>query len=257
MFELSANLELMFTEAGVDAGARCRAAAEQGIKYVEIWDWRNKDLVSLAAALQETGTVLQTMCTIPMGRLVDPSTHEEFLLGLRESIPVAERLGSPFLVVTAGDELTGMGRQDQHNAVVAALRAAVPILEGHEVVLLLENLNSRVDHAGTFLDSTTEVIEILREVDSPQVRLLYDLYHSLVMTEDAATVLRGNLDVLGHIQIADVPGRGEIGTGTIDWAAQLAELRALGYTGRLGMELIPTVETVKSLRAISALAVAV
>jgi len=150
-----------------------------------------------------------------------------------------------------------VGRQDQHNAVVAALRGAVPILEGHEVVLLLENLNSRVDHAGTFLDSTAEVIEILREVDSPQVRLLYDLYHSLVMSEDATTTLRGNLDLLRHIQIADVPGRGEIGSGAIDWAAQFAELSALGYTGRLGMELVPTVETVESLRAISALAVAV
>ena len=154
-----------------------------------------------------------------MTRIVDPGTHEKFLAGLRESIETAEDLGSPFLVVTAGDELPGVPRADHRDAVIAVLQRAAQMLEGHPVTLLLENLNSRVDHIGTFCDSTADVISILRQVNSPRVRLLYDAYHSLVMEENPRQVLEGNIDLLGHIQIADAPGRHEPGSGAQDWEA--------------------------------------
>jgi hydroxypyruvate isomerase len=254
MYELSANMVWLFTEAGDGAAARCRAAAAHGLRYVEIWDWREEDLDALGAALSETGVTLQTMCTTPMGRLVDRSTHEAFLDGLRESIQVAERLRSPFLVVTAGDALPGVPPEQQRAAIVAALKAAVPLLEGHDPVLLLENLNSRVDHIGTFLDTTPQVVSVLREVASPKVKLLYDHYHSLAMGEKAREVLGDAMDLLGHVQIADVPGRHEPGTGDIDWPAELAELRSLGYTGRLGLECTLTAPTTEALGFIETIA---
>jgi hydroxypyruvate isomerase len=247
-YELSANLEWLFTEAGRRPADRIRAAARQGLRFVEIWTWRDKDLDGIEAALRETGVVLQTMCTEPMGRLVDPATHPAFLAGLEESVRVAERLGCPHLVVTAGDVLPDVPRAAQRAAVVAALQAAAALLRDHDVTLLLENLNSRVDHVGTFLDSTTEVVQVLRAVASPRVALLYDAYHSLVMQERPEAVLDGAADLLAHVQIADAPGRVEPGSGSIDWPRELATLHRLGYRGPLGLEYRPTGRTEDSLQ---------
>ena len=252
--ELSPCLELLFTEAGADISDRVRAAHAAGYPAGEIWSWRDKDLDALERALQDTGMALQTMCTDPMTRIVDPSTHREFLAGLQESIELAERLHSPYLVVTAGDELPGVPRAEQRAAVVAVLQRGAALLAGHPVTLLLENLNSRVDHVGTFCDSTADVISILREVDSPQVRLLYDAYHSLVMDEDPVDVLTGNIDLLGHIQIADAPGRHQPGTGQHNWADLLGLFSRLGYRGRIGLEYRPTGDTISSLTDISKIA---
>ncbi len=254
MYELSANLELLFTEhggrggeAGDSAADRVRAAADLGVPSVEIWLWRTKNLDELAETLHATGTALQVMCVEPMGHLVDPSTHDTFLAAVAASAAAADKLGCPYLVVTAGQDRPGVPRSTQHQAIVDALRQAARVLEPYDATLLLENLNSRVDHVGTFLDSTTECLDILDEVASPRVKLLYDLYHSLVMDEDPEAVLAGRTQWLAHVQIADVPGRHEPGTGSVDWPRQLTILQELGYTGRIGLEYTPTATSARSL----------
>lgn len=252
MFELSANLELLFSDpVGVRTVAdRVRQASALGLPAVEIWTWRDKNLDELAAVLAETGVVLQTMCVEPMGVLVDPATHGTFLSAVADSLAVAEKLACPYLVITAGDDRPGVPRAIQHRAIVDALRAAARILAGHDVTLLLENLNSKVDHVGTFLDSTAECLDIIDEISSPSIGLLYDHYHSLMMGERPEVVLAGRVELVRHMQIADVPGRHEPGTGGVDWPCELATLRQLGYSGRIGLEYVPTVQSVVSLREI-------
>jgi hydroxypyruvate isomerase len=252
VYQLSANLEWLFTEAPATP-QRIHAAAAAGLPAVEIWTWRDKDLDGIEDALHDTGLILQTMCTEPMGQLVDPHTHRTFLDGLQESLIVAARLDCPYLVVTAGDSRSDVPREDQRAAIIDALRHADGILAGHPVTLLLENLNSRVDHPGTFLDATTDVISILLEVASPSIKLLFDAYHARVMNEDARRILNTARDLLAHVQIADTPGRHEPGSGTIDWPAALATFHTLGYTGRLGLEYQPTVPTLDSLTTIQRL----
>jgi hydroxypyruvate isomerase len=250
VYECSANIELLFREAGSAPASRIRAAAGCGFQLVEMWNWRDKDLAALTTALAETGTRLQALCVEPMGRLVDRSTHAQFLAGLQDSIPVAERLGSPFLYLIAGDSMPGVDRAEQHRAVVAALSRAADLLDGHEVMLLLENLNSRVNHVGTFLDSSRETIQIVREVGAPTIAMLYDVYHSLAMGEQPIHELAGATDLVKHVQIADLPGQGEPGSGQVDWWRVLTDLRGLGYTGVIGLEYVPTVETTRSIAEI-------
>lgn len=250
MYELSANVEWLFNEAGPECADRIRSAADSGFGAVEIWTWRDKKLPAIQSALRETGTRLQTMCVDPMGELTDSRSHEVFLAGLRDSILVAEDLGSPFLVITAEGQPTDVAREDQRAAIVDALRRAADLLAGRGVVLLLENLNSRVDHVGTFLDTSLATIQVLREVGSSSVQMLYDAYHSLVMDEQPSKELAGSIDLVSHVQIADVPGRGEPGSGQIDWLGQLTALRQLGYRGVIGLEYKPTVETTQSVRTI-------
>ncbi|NEE03919.1 TIM barrel protein [Phytoactinopolyspora halotolerans] len=213
---------------------------------VEILWWRNKDLERLSAALTQTGIDLQTMGVDPIISLVDPASHDSFITALEQSAQAAHNLNCPYLVISAGEVLDDATRPVQHQAVADVLHRAVPVLEPTGRTLLLENLNSRVDHVGTYLDSTAECLDIVDEVNSPRVKVLYDLYHSITMGERPEQVLDGRVDRVAHVQIADTPGRHEPGTGTIDWASELTTLRKLGYEGRIGLEYIPTTETPRS-----------
>ncbi|MGM9471311.1 TIM barrel protein [Pseudarthrobacter sp. YS3] len=231
-----------------------RAAGAHGIDAVEIWGWRDKDLAGIRAALHETGVTLLSLVVDPQLQLTDPVTHDAYLVGVRQSLDVAQRLGAPNLVVVAGHEVPGADRADQHAAVVSVLSRAAELLEGSDVTLLLENLNSRVDHIGTYLDSTREGLDIVREVGSPHLLLLLDAYHALVMGEDLAREIGEDIGLIGHVQVADAPGRHEPGTGSLDWEAQFGILRGLGYTGRWGMEYLPQAETTASLAEVERIA---
>lgn len=183
----------------------------------------------------------------PTGRLVDPETHGEFLEGIKRSIILADRLNARNLIVVSGDVRPGIVRSEQRAALAEALRRAAPLASTAGLGLLLEPLNTRVDHQGYFLDSTLEGLEVIRAIDHPEVRLLYDIYHSIVMGEEPAEVLQGSGDLVGYVHMADVPGRHEPGSGSIDWPRQLHALRAAGYAGPLGLEYIPIRDTESSL----------
>jgi len=117
-------------------------------------------------------------------------------------------------------------------------------------VITLENLNTRVDHPGILFDHTSDCIEALRAVDSPHAALLYDAYHSLQMGENPTEILSGCMDLVSHIQTADLPARTEPGSGTVDWTGLLREFKELGYDGPVGLECSPTAETTASLKFI-------
>ena len=246
MFELSACIEWLFAEETKFAG-RIADARAAGFDSVEFWGWRAKDLAEISTALTESGVELNSFVSEPEGRLVDPATHDSFLSGVADSSSVAESLGCHGLIVLAGDALPGTDRETQRAAVVDVLRRAAPLAAKHDVTLLLEPLNTRVDHVGYFLDSTREGLEIIEAVSAPNVRLLFDLYHSVVMGESAADVLQGCMDLVGHIHLADAPGRHEPGTGGIDWPRTLDWLQATGYGGRVGLEYMPSAATSDSL----------
>ncbi|MHC6231963.1 hydroxypyruvate isomerase family protein [Arthrobacter sp. MMS24-T111] len=254
MNSITANLEWLFTESGDTTAERIRAAAAHGISAVEIWGWRDKNLDDVREALDETGVPLLSMTVDPQRQITDPTLHDEYLVGVRQSLEVAKRLGARYLVVVAGQEIPGLDRAHQHSAVVSVLSRAATLMEGSDVTLLLENLNSRVDHVGTYLDSTREALDIVREVGSTHLRLLLDAYHALVMGEDLAKEIGEDIDLVAHVQVADAPGRHEPGTGDLDWEAQFRLLRKLGYAGCWGMEYLPTSKTSSSLAAVERIA---
>lgn len=245
--KLSVCLEMLLTEK-TEFARRVRESAALGLPAVEMWGWRNKDLNALEAALSESGAELVSFVSEPGGRLVDPVTHAEFLRGLRESIAVAHRLGTRNLIVLSGNTLKGVPGSQQHGAMVAALRAAAGVAEAGGVVLNLEPLNTLVDHPGYFLDATAEGLEVVEEVGSAHVRLLYDLYHSVVMGEDPREVLWGKLGLVGHVHIADHPGRHQPGSGGVPLETYLGWLEAQGYAGHVGLEFTPTQGSQNALR---------
>jgi hydroxypyruvate isomerase len=252
--DLSACIDLLFGDEDphTPAQVRIRRAADAGLRWVEMWGWTQRDMAAVKRSLLETRTGLTCLVLDPFVPLVDHRARDAFVDGVEASAHMAADVACPFVVVLAGDEIPGRSRSEQHRAIVDGLRGAATIAEAYGVTLVLENLNSRIDHIGHFLDSTAEALDIIDEVGHPHVRMLYDLYHSVVMGEQPSGVLDGRLDRIAHVQVADVPGRHEPGTGTIDWAATLGWLAAAGYQGRIGLEYAPHVDTVRSLAYIQA-----
>ncbi len=248
--QFSACIELLFAAEANDPAERIRLAAAAGLTAVEFWSWRDKDLPSIVAALQDTGLTLTGFVSEPMAPLTDPAQHGAFLDGLAESIAIAQKLGCGTLIAQAGPLRPHVPREDQHAAIVECLARATEVLKGTGVTLLLEPLNTRVDHPGYFLPFTPEALDIIDAVGMPEIRLLYDLYHSAVMGETPQAVLAGRIDRIGHVHLADAPGRQEPGTGSLDWRDQLAWLEQRGYDGFVGLEYRPSQGTVDSLSAL-------
>jgi hydroxypyruvate isomerase len=131
--------------------------------------------------------------------------------------------------------------------VIEAFSKAARIAEAEGLLLLVEPLNSVVDHPGFFLTSTSEALDIAEAVGRPNMKVLFDFYHSAMMGEDARAVLSGRAHLIAHVQVADAPGRHEPGTGGIDWADRMALLKELGYAGLIGLEYKPLGSTAESL----------
>lgn len=227
---------------------RIRAAKEAGLDAVEFWSWSNKDIPAVKEALRETGLPLAGILCEPIAQITDSATHGAFLRGVRSSLTAAQQLGAPMMIAQAGNNRAGVPRPAQHEALVAVLKQAADLLAGSNVILALEPLNDRVDHPGYYLTSTAEGLDIVDEVGRPEVRLLYDIYHSAMMGERTEEVLAGRVDRVVHVHLADTLGRGEPGSGAMDWRHRVDWLEAEGYHGLVGLEYRPTSGTLESLR---------
>jgi hydroxypyruvate isomerase len=255
VYQLSANIELLFKEAGEDAGDRVRAAAAAGFDAVEMWFSTDKDLDSLEKALADTGVQLTSLLAGPRMGFTFPGTdlapaHE----GLDLAVEHALRLACPRIVLASGVGFPGMNRQRNHQVIIDMYGEAVERHSGSDVDFILEPVNSRVDHPGALTDRTEDAVHVARAIGSDRFGILYDLYHSIAQGEDPATELANAAGLVKYVQVADVPGRGEPGSGTVDWPAQLAVLRTSGYDGPIGLEYFPTVESAKSVEYIRSVA---
>jgi hydroxypyruvate isomerase len=239
-FELSANLEYMFGDAGPNIEDRIAAAAAAGFRKAEIFSTANRDLTSIAAALNTHGVEIIGTVNDPRTRLVDKETHAGFRDQFRRSVEAGLAIGCRRIVVASGPAVPYMKRPVQLAIVAEAVASVAPIAEELGVTIMLEPVNTRVDHPGVLFSQTCDAMAVIDQVKSPRVRLLYDIYHSVTEGEDPAAILPTVAHVLEHVQVADAPGRGEPGSGRIDWPTMLTLLRGVGYRGAIGIECSPT-----------------
>ena len=236
----SACIEWILAAEYPDFLERVRAAARLGLYGVEFHFWRNKPLEALTRVLGETGLVLTSFIVEPRVCLTAADQRrEEFLQALSDTLAAARNVGARAVVVASGPADGSNDRARQHAAMVAGLRLAAPRVADSGVMLLLEPVNTRVDHPGVFLDGTVEGLDVIEEVGSPSIRLLFDIYHSHAMQEDLATVLGARTHLVSHVQAADLPGRHQPGTGQIAWPQVWSALVARGYSGPVGLEYRP------------------
>ncbi len=212
----------------------------------ETYNWRELNLDAVKAACQESGVELLSMCTTEF-RLTTPEIRPGFLAGLKESCAAAKKVGAGRLITQVGQD-TGAPREAQHASIVDGLKASIPILEETGTILMIEPLNTIVDHKGYYLWSAVEGFEIVREVNHPLVKVVYDIYHQQVMEGNIIPNATNNLDCIAHLHSAGHPGRIDLQFGENDYKVIFAAIDRAGYTGACGLEYRPTLEPEESLR---------
>lgn len=231
---------------GVPVENAIRSVAALGYDAAELWGWKDMDLSAVSRALAETGVELLSMCTTEF-RMTDPAFRQSWLAGLEESCRAAARLGVKRLITQVGPD-TGAPRSLQREAIVETLRAAVPILEAYGVTVMLEPLNTLVDHKGYFLTTAQERVAIVRQVGHPLVKLVYDIYHQQITEGNILPTVTANLDCIAHLHAAGHPGRKELQLGESNYPVIFAAIERSGYTGACGLEYMPSMAPLESLR---------
>ncbi len=252
MIKLSGCIEMLFAEIE-EFSARIPACAEAGLDAIEFWGYSNKDLDAIAGACQASGLPVSAMVVEAPEGMIDHSLADKFAQATEQAIAAAQTVDCKTLICVTGNIEDYAYRNQAHAGVVACLKTAAPIAEAAGVTLVLEPLNVLVDHPGYFLTSSIEGFEIVEEVGSPAVKLLYDIYHQQVTEGNLIANITDHAELLGHFHAADVPGRHEPGTGEISYANVLAAISEMGYEGYIGLEYKPTGPTAQTLAQILAI----
>ena len=236
-FTLAACAEMIWRDKPIEW--RCARLNEMGFQ-VGLWNWPDHDLEKLAAS----GATFSIMNGYLTGRLADDEGADELLRSARETAQVGKRLGVARLNLH-GTGLGEGGLPVQPCEVVTGamwlkardtLARIAEMAEEEGVVFTLENLNLPVDHPGTPFGRAEDTLALVSSVDHPRLRLNLDLYHVQIGEGNLIETCRASLPWIGEVQVADVPGRCEPGTGEINYPGIARALAAMGYSGPVGME---------------------
>ena len=222
---------------------RIHAAADAEFKYIEFWPWRGKDIEAIATVCNERDIeVAQFTAWGFVPGMNDSKNHDAFVKEITKSCEIAKHLNCKRMTVVGGNDQAGMTQEEMHQNIITALKLVKPIVEEAGVMLILEPMNIRVDHKGHCLYGSEDAVRICREVDSPMIKINWDLYHMQISEGDLCGRLRDGFDQVGYIQVADHPGRHEPGTGEIYYPRVFEELERLGYDGPIGLECSPAID---------------
>lgn len=211
---------------------------ENGFEMFERWIIRQDELLPLKQAMTRTDTRIKACCP-EFFILNDSGKRSEYAQSLERAIESIKFLGGDHLITQVGTD-TGAPREDQHRAIVDSLRNVKRQLEHEHITLLVEPLNTVKDHPGYYLTSSNEGFEIIRKVDSPNIRLLYDIYHQLHMGEDILATIRNNLPLIGHFHVAGFPARDERIFEGFDYRTFFDFIDGQGLETTVGIELFPS-----------------
>jgi len=241
MFTYGVNISMLFAE--YPFLDRVQKVAEAGFSAFEFWFPSLYDMKALLEKKEQYGleVALFNLNTPPSrkGLLSHPKEVAQFRESLDEAVSLARQLGCKRINTLAGNVLEGVSPEEQRDCALENLRYAANRLQGEGITLMFEALNL-YDSPGYFLSNSREGFQWVEEVGSPLVKFQYDLYHMQLMEGNLVNTMKANLDKIGHIQIADVPGRHEPGSGEINYPFVLKALEAMGYSHFVNLEYIPS-----------------
>jgi hydroxypyruvate isomerase len=254
MVTVGVCLETVFTNLPVNE--RIARIAEAGYKCVEFWHpegtWDGhgiqtvlaKDPTALRQACQRHGVALNDFAMHAWdgsigGCPVKASDRDRYLAQIRKMIDFAAAANCTKGITLSGTVDPSLTRTEMRANLEAALAEAVKFAEQADFTLLLEPLNTLVDHPGYYLDSSREAVEIVRAIDSPHLKILYDVYHMQIMEGNILATIERILPWIGHFHAAGVPGRGEVFGSELNYPAIVRAIESLGYQGTFGLEYFP------------------
>lgn len=248
MPKFAANLSFLFTDAPFsERFARAAAAGFAGVEYLFPYDW---PAAQVSAWLTAAG-VEQVLFNLPPGDWAAgerglaclPGRQGEFAESVERALSYAMALDCRRVHCMAGLRPAGVAESELEAVYVANLRHAADTLGREGIEVLIEPINSRIDMPGYWLDEVTKALDLLDRIGRDNVRLQLDLYHAQIIQGDLARTIERHIDRIGHLQIADNPGRHEPGTGEIHYPFLFSLLDRLAYPGWVGCEYKPRATT--------------
>jgi hydroxypyruvate isomerase len=254
MITVSVCLETVFTNLSVEE--RIARIAAAGYKSVEFWHpegtWDGnsvrtdlaKNPVALRQACERYGVTLNDFAMHAWdgsigGCPVKASDRECYLAQIRKMIAFAKAAGCTKGIILSGTVDPSLSRTKMRENLETAFAEAVKLADQADFTLLLEPLNTRVDHAGYYLDSSAEALDIVRSLNHPRLKILYDVYHMQIMEGNILATIERLLPWIGHFHAAGVPGRGELFGCELNYPAIVRKIESLGYQGAFGLEYFP------------------
>ena len=259
-FRLSVMLWTVFRDLPFEQ--RLEKVAEAGYRNVELVGeyekWTDADFERANAKRKELGITFDCTAGLKHG-LCNPADRDALLAEVRSTLPIMERIGCPALIFLSGNVVPGLSLEAQQQSCIAGLKAAAALVEGKRingepVRLLLENIDPE-ENPNYFLTSVARGFEIVKAVAHPQVQFLYDFFHEQIAEGNLIEKLEKNIQQVGLVHIADVPGRHEPGTGEINYRNIYLKLAELKYDRVVAMEFLPSGDAVAQLRTAGRLAV--
>lgn len=235
---------------------RLEKVAEAGYRNVELvgeyGKWTESDFAGAIAKSKELGITFDCTAGLKHG-LCNPADRETLLAEFSQALPIMERLSCPAMIFLSGNVVPEMSIEAQQQSCVDGLKAAVKLVEGKKingepVRLLLENIDPE-ENPRYFLTSVARGFEIVKAVNHPQVQFLYDFFHEQISEGNLIEKLEKNVEHVGLVHIADVPGRHEPGTGEINYQNIFRKLAELKYDRMVAMEFLPSGDPVAQLRS--------
>jgi hydroxypyruvate isomerase len=223
----------------------CAYAAQIGLKGVDLlkpedYEVPRKYGIVCSMGYADGGTIADA--------LNRPEHHDAIEAGFRKNIPLAAKAGVPSVITFSGNR-RGMPDDEGARNTVAGLNRVKKIAEDHGVNICLELLNSKVNHPDYMADHTAWGVRVVEEVNSPNVKLLYDIYHMQIMEGDLIATITKNIKWIGHFHTGGVPGRHELdGTQEIQWDGVMRGIADSGYRGYVAHEFVPLRDPETSLR---------
>jgi len=253
-FKTSVMLWTVFRELPFDQ--RLEKVAEAGFRAVELVGeyatWSDAEFCRYNAKRRELGIIVDCTASamVAPGRArhnaADPCQLEAFLDDVRTELRMMERIDCAEMIVMAGDVVPGLAPKVQHDSCVEALGRAAELAAGQGVTILLENVDLE-ENPDYLARSVDDAFQIISDVDHPRVKLCYDIYHAQVSGGNLIARLERNMERVGKVHVADVPGDHEPGTGEINFPNIYRRLAELGYDGYVAMEFLPTGDEVATL----------
>ena len=235
---------------------KLRQVAEVGFQSVELVSeyrtWTDLQVDTYMRLMHSYGfgidtLMAQTDWAQQPNSMVNPNHRERFLSDLKEAIVWAKRLDCPQILLMSGNEQPGMNYQAQFESIVEAGKKAAELAASANITLILENLNSKVNHKGYFLTSAREATKAVKAVDSPHFRQLFDIYHEFVQHGDPIAAIQEAEPYVNVFHVADAPGRNDPGTGSMKWDEIYKAIGKTDYSGYIAMEYVSKQDAVDSL----------
>ncbi|HWB97451.1 MAG TPA: TIM barrel protein [Bryobacteraceae bacterium] len=235
---------------------KLETAARAGLQSVELvaeyTAWSDADLTRIRKLSRSFGLGMDALIATPdWGKrpvsMVNPAERDQFLADLRNAITVARKLETPQIILMSGNAIPGRTHEEQYASLLEGSKRAGDLAAAAGVTLIVEPLNSLVNHKGFFLTTCVEGLKLIREVDNPHVRLLFDIYHEQVQIGNVIRTITEAAPYVAVFHVADNPGRHDPGTGELNYPNIYKAIQKTGYSGYIAMEYLPLGEQVPSL----------